>query len=227
MKRQGAAMSADSRPKRDGVDQRAILRRGARLVLASRSPRRISFLAAMGYQFDCVPTRLDESAILRREETRMSPEELCLVVAREKACSARKLSPTPVILAADTMVVLDKKILGIPATPEAARRMLSALSGRIHSVLTGVVVLGENTEQTHLGKAVLRFRDLTDEEMEEYVSGGEGMDKAGGYAFQGRARAFVAEYAGDPDVIIGLPRRAVREMLSREGIHPQDGGEDG
>ena len=128
----------------------------------------------------------------------------------------RNLPPAPV-LAADTTVALDGQIFGKPADREDAARMLAALSGRRHEVLTAVALQFDDEVETALSASEVQFRELTPEEIREYVATGEPDDKAGAYAIQGRAALFVAEIRGSQSGIVGLPLYETAQLLQRMG----------
>jgi len=180
------------------------------LVLASASPRRRALLSEAGIEHGVLPVHVDETP--PPEE---SPLRIAIVLAERKARAAADLTPDRPVVGADTLVVLDGRILGKPATEEEAVRTLRALSGRRHEVITGLcVILGD--PERHRTRAVVtevRFRELPDEEILAYVRSGEPMDKAGAYGIQGGAGKFVAELAGSRSNVIGLPVTALREML--------------
>ncbi len=122
------------------------------------------------------------------------------------------------VLAADTTVVLDGEILGKPDDAEHAQRLLRALSGKTHEVLTAVAVAREQRLETALSSSAVEFRDLDDAEIRDYVASGEPLDKAGAYAIQGRAAMFVRALTGSYSGIMGLPLIATAELLWRFGI---------
>lgn len=174
------------------------------IVLASASPRRRELLTQAGYEFVVCPSDAEETAC-------GTPMEMASANARIKALAA-EADERP-ILAADTLVALGGEALGKPRDDMDARRMLRALSGRTHQVYTGVCLrLGD---QCHVAceRTDVTFRLLTDEEIEAYIASGEHRGKAGSYAVQGPAGAFVAEMAGPRDNVIGLPVALVARML--------------
>lgn len=181
------------------------------LLLASASPRREQLLTDAGIAFVARPVVVDETP-----PPGMTPAQAVLAIAERKARAAADLSPGARILAADTIVVLDGRILGKPADRADARRMIASLSGRTHEVLTAVVFLETSSgrAKTAVVTSRVRFRALRTEEIERYAAGGEGLDKAGGYAIQGGAGAFVEEVVGPIDNVIGLPMATVRELLA-------------
>jgi len=184
-----------------------------RLVLASQSPRRRELLAQLGVALEVRPADADES-VLPGEP----PHEYVLRVAREKA----RAVAGPVVLAADTAVVLGREVLGKPRDAEDARRMLRALSATSHEVLTAVCV-----RRTQPALAVeldvvvttrVRFARLGDAEIDWYVSTGEPLDKAGAYAIQGAGGAFVLGVEGSVSNVVGLPLAETAELLARAGF---------
>jgi septum formation protein len=180
-----------------------------KLVLASRSPRRAEILKAVGWPFEIVSADIDES---RFEGETAVPYVRRL--AQTKAETVAKSLPTGLVLGADTVVLVDEKILGQPSDPEDARRMLRLLSGRWHQVLTAVALLraGENRSEIGHEKTRVRFAEMSDAEIDWYVGTGEPMDKAGAYAVQGGAAFFIEEIQGDYFNIVGLPVRLVYRL---------------
>ena len=158
---------------------------------------------------DVRPADTDES-VLPGE----APRDYVLRVAREKA---RAVSGDAV-LAADTAVVLGTTILGKPRDAQDARRMLRALSSVLHHVVTGVCVLRGGAERTAVVTAEVRLDPLSDAQIDWYVSTGEPLDKAGAYAIQGRAGAFVRELRGSVSNVIGLPLAETLELLRGAGV---------
>ncbi|HYD43006.1 MAG TPA: Maf family protein [Anaeromyxobacter sp.] len=184
-----------------------------RLILASQSPRRRELLAGLGIALEIRPARTDES-VLPGE----SPRAYVARVAREKA---RAVSG-PVVLAADTAVVLGDAILGKPRDADDAARMLRALSGTRHEVLTAVCVRSADAagvqEREALVATEVRFRALSDREIAWYVATGEPLDKAGGYALQGAGGALVDGVAGSVSGVVGLPLAESLALLADAGF---------
>lgn len=179
------------------------------LILASASPRRRELLAASGYRFEVVPSTVDE--ILLPGE---SPALFAQRVAREKACEVAGRRPGTCVLAADTVVVVNGALFGKPADRNHARRMLRALSARVHRVLTAVALIPPTAApESVLVESEVEFRRLTAAEIEAYLDSEEPYDKAGAYAVQGEARKFVASVRGSYSNVIGLPMEAVAELL--------------
>ncbi len=178
------------------------------VILASGSPRRRELLTEMGLRFEIDVPDVDETVGGK-------PGEMVAVLAERKARAVAERRREGLIIAADTLVALDEKALGKPADDEEARKMLRALSGRTHDVFTGVCVLDAKTGRCMVEavRSGVCFRELADEEIEAYVATGEPRDKAGAYAIQGGAGAFVSGYEGSRSNIIGLPVERLTEIL--------------
>ncbi len=184
------------------------------LILASASPRRRELLTQLGLVFTIAPADIDETP-LRNEAARGYVERL----AREKALVVSKKNPGALALAADTSVVVEGIILGKPGDDaEAGARMLKRLSGKTHSVMTGVAVAKDTTVHSMVVETEVRFRALSDQEIAWYVATGEGRDKAGGYASQARAGAFITSLHGSSTSVIGLPLAETVELLRNAGL---------
>jgi septum formation protein len=185
------------------------------LILASASPRRRELLSHLGVAFEVRPADLDE-ALLPNEGAHAYVERL----ARSKAGT----STHAVVLAADTSVVIDDEVLGKPGhDTELGAQMLRRLSGRAHEVLTGIAVSGPHGVISRVVSSQVHFRPLSPREIAWYVGTGEGADKAGGYALQGRAGAFITSIVGSPSNVIGLPLTDTVELLRAAGLHlPMD-----
>jgi septum formation protein len=183
-----------------------------RLVLASASPRRAHILSELGIPFRVVVSRADETQLPGEEGM-----AVVLRLARAKAAAVAASETLPVV-AADTEVVCDGRILGKPASREAALDMLSTLSGRDHEVITGVCVIAGSAERSGVERTTVRFATLSDAEREWYVSTGESMDKAGGYHVHGRGAFFVESIAGSPSNVAGLPVRLLLRLLREAGV---------
>jgi septum formation protein len=180
------------------------------LILASASPRRAELLQAAGYEFEVVPADVDETP-----QDGEAPEAYTVRVARDKARTAkgRRGAQSVLVLAADTEVVVDGRILGKPVDQEDARRMLRLLSGRGHDVLTAVVLAGHDTETAEVAATRVYFMPLTGHEIDWYVASGEPMGKAGGYAIQGRGARFIERIEGSWSSVVGLPVATVHRLL--------------
>lgn len=176
-----------------------------RLILASQSPRRREILARFFDAFDVVPSSVSE------ESETTNPIEHAVEVAKKKARDVYSRYGGTVV-GADTIVVLDGKILGKPKDGEEAREMLKTLSGRIHKVITGYCILHEGKEITGYVVTEVKFRDLSEEEIEWYVSTGEPFDKAGAYGIQGKGSILVEWIKGDYYNVVGFPMKVILEL---------------
>ena len=197
-----------------------------RIYLASRSPRRRELLKQIGVNFELLLLREDPRRGGDIDETPLAGEAAdayALRVARAKAGAAvrhvaQRGLPFHPVLAADTTVVLDELILGKPADAPQAIRMLKALSGRGHRVITAVAIAARERVETRLSVSTVQFRELADAEIRRYIASGEPFDKAGGYAIQGRAAAFVTRIEGSYSGIMGLPLAETAELLHKFDI---------
>ena len=183
------------------------------IILASGSPRRRDLLAGLKLEFEIVPADIDESA--QPGETPVAlVERLSLLKAEAVAAS----HPGTLVIAADTVVVLDGDILGKPADRAENRRFIERLAGRQHEVYTGHALLyGERLEHS-VQRTEVRFRDLTKKEVAAYVATGEGLDKAGGYAIQGYGAALIPHISGDYFNVVGLSVATVVTHAARLGV---------
>ena len=184
-----------------------------KLVLASASPRRAEILRAIGWPFEALPTDIDES-----RHDHEDAETYVKRVAQAKAEVVTPRVPGATVVGADTVVVVDGKILGKPRDAEDARRMLRLLQGRWHQVLTGVAVFNENVGQPRVAHEVteVRFAAMDEAEVGWYVTTGEPMDKAGAYAIQGLGARFIKGIKGDYSNVVGLPVRLLYELIMAE-----------
>ena len=180
------------------------------LVLASASPRRSALLAQAEIEFRVLPVEVDETP-----PPGMSPRDVALALARRKALAAAALTDDRPILAADTLVVLDGRLLGKPSGPADATATLRVLSGRAHEVITGMCLLpGPGADAVELvTRSGVEFREIDENEIAAYVATGEPLDKAGSYGIQGEGGKFVAKLVGSRSNVIGLPIEVLREML--------------
>jgi septum formation protein len=185
------------------------------IILASNSPRRKELLKQIGLTFTADPADVDE---------RMLPgegaEEYAVRVALDKARVAASRTGTGLVIAADTIVVVDDTILGKPLDIRDAERMLTMLSGRMHRVITGLAVMDAETGRTRTGAAITMvwFRDLTPAEVRSYVSTGEPLDKAGAYGIQEKGALLVEKIDGCYFNVVGLPLSLLGEMLRDFGV---------
>ncbi|MBI3937644.1 MAG: septum formation inhibitor Maf [Betaproteobacteria bacterium] len=197
-----------------------------RIYLASRSPRRRELLKQIGVAFEILLLREDVRRGADVDETPLPgerPQDYVLRIACSKASTgarqvaSRGLPPNPV-LAADTAVVLGGEIIGKPEDAGRAVRILKRLSGRQHEVVTAVAVARRDQVESRLSVSVVEIGDLTEAEIRRYAACGEPLDKAGAYAVQGRAGAFVREIRGSYSGVVGLPLYETAELLRRFGI---------
>lgn len=186
-----------------------------RLILASGSPRRRELLDKFGIDYEILPAQGEESA-----PPELTPGERVKVLAAQKAeeTAHRVNDPAAVILAADTLVELDGEVLGKPGASERARAMLRALSGREHRVWSGVCIREGERILAESECTAVRFRTLSDAEIEAYIATGEPLDKAGAYGYQGLASLFVERIEGDFFNVMGLPVCRMGQMLRKFGI---------
>lgn len=190
-----------------------------RLVLASASPRRRKLLAGLGLPFDIVPSALDES-LPRGLDARAQAERLALAKARTVAARLRPRGARTVVLGADTLVVLEGRPLGKPASRAQARAMLLALRGRAHEVVTAVAAVevpgGREATASVVSRVVMRRYSAA--EVGAYLATGEPSDKAGAYAVQGRGGRLVARVEGCLTNVVGLPVRTTARLLRGFGL---------
>ncbi len=182
------------------------------MILASASPRRAELLSAAGYAFTVRPTEVDES--LLPGET---PDAAVRRLSREKALAVAAAADE-VVLAADTLVVVDGEALGKPADEVEATAMLRRLSGRAHDVLTGVTCRRGDQCRTEVATTRVWMDDLTGAAIAWYVASGEPMDKAGAYGIQGLASRFVTRVEGSYTNVVGLPVATVASLLRDHGV---------
>ncbi len=181
------------------------------IVLASRSPRRAELLQSAGFHFVVRPADIDETP--RRGE-RAADYAVRLAEEKNLAVEAR---PGEIVLAADTVVVLGSEIMGKPADADDARRMLAALSGRKHEVITGISLRAGNRMLSDSAFTAVWFAPMTRAEIDGYVASGEPMDKAGGYGIQGIASRFIERIEGSYTNVVGLPVALVYRRLAELG----------
>jgi septum formation protein len=186
-----------------------------RLILASGSPRRRELLAELRLPFDLVASEEPENLSHGADA-----EAQAIALAERKAQAVAGGLASGLVLGADTIVALDAELLGKPADEAEAARMLRRLSGREHSVVTGVALVDAETGACQTGAATshVRFRPLTEEEIAAYVATGEPRDKAGAYAIQGLGANLVAGLSGCYANVVGLPLCEVARLLTASGV---------
>jgi septum formation protein len=179
------------------------------IILASNSPRRKDILTEMGLTFTIIP-----SAYVEDNTRKLTPAALTEMQARGKAEDvARRVSENDIVIGADTVVVLDGEIIGKPKDEADAAEMLRKLSGRTHSVVTGVAVVSKGKTKSGTEETKVTFRTLTEAEIVSYIKTGEPMDKAGAYALQGIGGKFIADVLGSRSNVIGLPKDLTAKLL--------------
>ncbi|MDP3747143.1 MAG: Maf family nucleotide pyrophosphatase [Phenylobacterium sp.] len=186
-----------------------------RLVLASASPRRLDLLRQIGLTPDAVDAAEIDETPLKNE----TPRQSALRLACAKAAAVAAKQPEAFVLAADTVVAVGSRILPKVETQAEGRKCLELLSGRAHRVLTGVAVQAPGGRMaSRLVESRLHFKRLLPAEIEAYLQGGEGVGKAGGYAIQGRAGAFVMAIQGSYPAVVGLPLYETLNLLTGLGF---------
>lgn len=182
-----------------------------KIVLASNSPRRKELLQKLGYLFSVIPSDFDEK-LVRHE----NPSEFVRLCALGKAVDVSFKLQGGIVLGADTVVVLEKKIFGKPKNAVDARRMLKKLSGKTHSVFTGVALVNARTKEraSFAEESFVKFKALSKKELDNYLSCGEWVGKAGAYAIQGeKAKDIIEGYDGSFSNIVGLPLESLAPLL--------------
>lgn len=182
-------------------------------ILASASPRREELLRQIGCVFDVVPSRAAEIA-----DVTLAPTELALANAKLKARQVAAEHPGVAILGADTVVCLGGRVYGKPQNADDAKFMLTQLSGKIHRVVTGLALVNNKRLYSVAAVTEVRFASLTEDETDAYVATGEPLDKAGGYAVQGKAAAFIEGINGSYSNVVGLPLYAFTRLAKKAGV---------
>lgn len=188
-----------------------------KIILASASPRRRELLEQIGVKFQVCPAKGEEKI------TKTEPGEAVEELSQEKCREVFQNTEGDItVIGADTVVVLDGKILGKPGDQAEAAEMLAALRGRTHQVFTGVTVMsrdGGSVQTCTFHEAVqVSFYPMSDREIQEYVLGGEPMDKAGAYGIQGMGAVFIREIQGDYNTVVGLPVARLYQEMKNMGI---------
>ena len=185
------------------------------LILASNSPRRKELLSMLGYEFVVKASDCDESTDIAE------PAELVKELSLRKA-KAVKIGAEDTIIGSDTVVAINGKILGKPKDENDAADMLRILSGKTHTVYTGVTVIQNGTIITDAISCDVTFKEMTETEISNYIKTNEPMDKAGAYAVQGKGSAFVEKLNGDYFAVVGFPCCFVNTVLNKLGIFPKN-----
>ena len=185
-----------------------------KLILASRSPRRSELLRSLGLEFEVSPSHVEETT-----DPALTPEQNARNTARDKTRWIARQHPGTYVLGADTLVVLDREIIGQPADAEDACRILSKLAGKRHQVVTGVVLITPDGKEHETAVAsTVTIKSVSREEIRSYVATGEPLDKAGAYAIQGKGSFLVESWEGSKSNIIGLPLEALTALFRQAGF---------
>jgi len=184
----------------------------AKLILASGSPRRIELLKMLGCKFQVIPSKVEEKI-----NPRLSPTQNVKRLSRLKVLDVASKMSDGIVIAADTEVVLNKKIFGKPKNKKEAWEMLKNLSGKEHQVITGLAVVEAKSKKLLQDVVVTRvkFRKLNKKLIEKYIATGEPLDKAGAYGIQGKAALLVESIKGDYFNVVGLPLNTLNQLLEK------------
>ena len=182
----------------------------SKLVLASRSPRRMELLKEIHPQFEVAPSLIEEVL-----DIGFRPEENARNIARAKAESIAPNFPDYWVIGADTLVSMDDEIFQKPEDEKDAERILKRLSGREHMVVTGICVVGPKKTLDKIAISKVKIKPLTEKEIKDYIATGEPMDKAGAYAIQGKGSFMVRSFSGSKTNIIGLPLDELKALLKK------------
>lgn len=183
------------------------------IILASASPRREQLLAQIGCEFHVIPSSVEEN-----NEAPLSPAALVKAHAGAKATEVAGKAPEDIVIGADTIVVLDDIVYGKPKDAADACRMLGELSGRTHSVWTGIAVVRAGVCMSEAVETRVSIAAITPQEIMRYVATGEPLDKAGAYAVQGHGAVFVERIDGCYFNVVGLPLNALSRLLTTAGV---------
>lgn len=189
------------------------MKQNPELILASASPRRLALIGQLGLVADVVSADIDEST-----KSNESVEEYVGRLALEKARSVQRSQTQLPVLAADTAIWFNGRIVGKPENLQCARDQLSMFAGKSHDVLTGTAIVYEEIEVIRVVRTTVLFRDLSPKEIDAYSQSGEPLGKAGGYAIQGLGAILVKEIRGSYSNVVGLPLCETAEMLDEVGI---------
>ena len=182
-------------------------------ILASQSPRRQELLSRLGLEFEIVTADIDETM-----DPALSVADAVAQVCRKKAEAVAAVHGNRLILSADTVVVVDETVLGKPHSRDEAAAMLRLLSGRTHRVMTACCLWQDGTAETFVETTAIRFKVLSEPEIQAYIATGSPMDKAGAYGIQDHAAVFAESLEGDYYNVMGLPVCSVVKALRRHGI---------
>jgi septum formation protein len=221
-----AALVVETSPTELAPEHRALPHQAPpALVLASASPRRRELLTALGARFQAVATNAEDEDMPTPARVASALPALAIppanhptLLAWRKAHTAAEAAGEAVVLGADTVVVRDSEVLNKPVDADHARAMLRSLSGRTHTVYTGLCVLRDGRMWLELVASEVSFHPLSDELIDAYIATGEPFDKAGAYGLQGLSDAFVRSVHGSYTAVVGLPLPATHRLLSAAGV---------
>lgn len=185
-----------------------------RFILASASPRRKEILENAGFSFEIIVSDADETT-----EEKLSPEKTVEELAKRKALSVWQKNSDAVVFGCDTVVAVGGEILGKPRDDEEAFRMIKSLSGKVHTVSTGVCICSAEKTEVFSNTTQVEFYPLSDETVRSYIATGEGRDKAGSYGIQGFGCVLIKEIKGDYFSVMGLPVSESARVLADFGIY--------
>jgi len=192
------------------------MRNTGKIILASASPRRKEIFKKTGLKF-----KVDESNCDEKADTGLKPHELAKFLSRAKAKDVARRHRNALVVAADTIVISGRKIFGKPGGEEQAREMLTTLSGKAHSVITGFTII-DTANKKELSRSVetkVYVKRLSEDEIAAYIRSGEPFGKAGSYGIQGLGAVIVKKIEGDFFNVMGLPLNALAESLKKFGVH--------
>lgn len=187
-----------------------------KIILASASPRRKELLKQIGIEHDVIVSDIDESRPCK-QSPKLYVESLATMKAKAVAQDLKYKKEDILVIGADTIVVLDNEILGKPKDSQDAKNMLGILSGKMHTVYTGVSIVNANNNyiESFVEGTKVYFREMTSKEIDDYVSTKEPLDKAGSYGIQGRGGVFIEKIEGDYFTVMGLPICKLYETLQK------------
>ncbi len=183
-----------------------------KIILASKSPRRVELFAKYGIDAESIPADVDETI----PEEIFEPREIVKYLSEKKAMHILESHDDAIVVAADTLVFCNDRILGKPGNRDEAYDMMKLLSGRSHNVISGLCVVSRDRKICESVKTEVVFRNLSEDEINGYISTNDPYDKAGGYGIQSLAGAFVREIIGDYYNVVGLPLSRLVEILKND-----------
>ncbi|MBQ3390857.1 MAG: septum formation inhibitor Maf [Clostridia bacterium] len=181
-----------------------------RIVLASNSPRRQQLLTDLGLEFEVAPSKINEL-----DYAMSSGKALAAILSVAKAQDVAEDFPLSIVIGCDTVVEVDGMLLGKPQNESEARKMLEMLSGKTHTVYTGIAIACRGQVKNEVVITKVNFKELSSEEIDRYIASGEPFDKAGAYAIQGKGSTLVSSIEGDYFAVVGLPVFTLARMLEQ------------